>query len=111
LKAFACSLAALLIVAPAVHAQDSLRIAPDQVFHFKPNAYGCLSKDKFDAAFEHAQAGERAQMQTFFSGYDCLNTPQASAFRVVQVVGHDVEFVNAANHDHQGMWTADQFIK
>jgi hypothetical protein len=29
----------------------------------------------------------------------------------VRVVGHDVEFVNAANTDQQGLWTSDRFIK
>jgi len=29
----------------------------------------------------------------------------------VRVVGHDVEFVNAANSDTEGLWANDRFIK
>ena len=93
----------------AVHA-DSV-IKPQQTFKFRPNSYGCLSKDKFDSADQHAQAGEQQKMQQFFEGYECVSTPVDSHFRVLRVVGHDVEFVNAANSDTQGMWTADRFIK
>ena len=50
-------------------------------------------------------------MQEFFSGYQCLSTPENSSFRVVRVVGHDVEFVNAGNSDTQGLWANDRFIK
>ena len=99
-----------LLAASVVQAQDSV-IKPAQTIQFKPNAYGCLSKDKLDAADQHAQAGEQQQMQEFFSGYQCLSTPENSSFRVVRVVGHDVEFVNAANSDTQGLWTGDRFIK
>jgi hypothetical protein len=49
-------------------------------------------------------------MQQFFEGFECISTPVESHFRVLRVVGHDVEFVNAANNDTQGMWTADRFI-
>jgi hypothetical protein len=93
-----------------VHAQDKV-IQPQQTFSFMPNSYGCLSKDKFDSADQHAQAGEHQKMQEFFEGFQCLSTPEDAHFRVVRVVGHDVEFVNAANSDTQGMWTADRFIK
>lgn len=93
----------------AVHA-DSV-IQPQQTFKFRPNSYGCLSKDKFDSADQHAQAGEQQKMQQFFEGYECVSTPVDSHFRVLRVVGHDVEFVNAANSDTQGMWTADRFIE
>ena len=37
--------------------QDKV-VQPQQTFSFMPNAYGCLSKDKFDSADQHAQAGE-----------------------------------------------------
>jgi len=50
-------------------------------------------------------------MQEFFSGFQCISTPEHSDFRVVRVVGHDVEFVNAGNSDTQGLWTNDRFIK
>jgi hypothetical protein len=50
-------------------------------------------------------------MQEFFTGFQCIPAPEGAHFRVVQVVGHDVEFVNAANSDTQGLWTADRFIK
>ena len=50
-------------------------------------------------------------MQEYFAGYQCLSTPTGQSFRVVQVVGHDVEFVNASNADEQGLWTSDRFIK
>ncbi|MDN7178587.1 hypothetical protein M0D69_11245 [Caballeronia sp. SEWSISQ10-4 2] len=93
-----------------VHAQDKV-IQPQQTFSFMPNSYGCLSKDKFDSADQHAQAGEQQKMQEFFTGFQCLSTPENAHFRVLRVVGHDVEFVNAANSDTQGMWTADRFIK
>ena len=114
MKALACMAsiaAALVIVAPAASAQGLQKLAPAQTFRFKPNAYGCLSKDTFDSAYKHAQAGQTAQMQEFFAGYNCLSTPQTSEFRVVEVVGHDVEFVNAKNQDTQGMWTVDKFIR
>jgi hypothetical protein len=93
-----------------VQAQDKA-IQPQQTFSFMPNSYGCLSKDKFDSADQHAQAGEQQKMQEFFSGFQCMSTPEGAHFRVVQVVGHDVEFVNASNSDTQGLWTADRFIK
>jgi hypothetical protein len=99
----------LLGLASAAQAQDSV-IQPQQTFKFRPNAYGCLSKDKFDSADEHARAGEHQKMQQFFEGYECMSTPMDSQFRVLRVVGHDVEFVNASNSDKQGMWTADRFI-
>jgi len=101
---------AALVAASAVQAQDNV-IKPQQTIQFKPNAYGCLSKDKLDAVDQHAQAGEQQQMQEFFSGYQCLSTPENSSFRVVRVVGHDVEFVNAGNSDTQGLWANDRFVK
>jgi hypothetical protein len=99
-----------LAAVSAVQAQDSV-IRPQQTIRFKANAYGCLSKDNLDAADQHAQAGEQQKMQEFFSGYQCLSTPENSSFRVVRVVGHDVEFVNAGNSDTQGLWANDRFIK
>jgi hypothetical protein len=98
------------LAAASVQAQDAM-VKPQQTIQFKANAYGCLSKDKLDAADQHAQAGEQQQMQEFFSGYQCLSTPENSSFRVVRVVGHDVEFVNAGNSDTQGLWANDRFIK
>nr|WP_175103372.1 hypothetical protein [Pararobbsia alpina] len=89
-------------------AQD---VVPAQNFHFKDNAFGCLSKDKFDAAFKHAQAGEPGQAQQFFTGYDCVATPPETEFRAIRVIGHDIEFVGASNTDTQGLWTTDQFIR
>jgi hypothetical protein len=86
-------------------------VAPAQSFHFKANSFGCLSKDKFDAAFQHSQAGESAQAQQFFTGYDCVNTPPEGEFRAIRVVGHDVEFVGASNTDSEGLWTTDSFIR
>ncbi|CAH2798445.1 MAG: FIG00457576: hypothetical protein [uncultured Caballeronia sp.] len=93
-----------------VHAQDKA-IQPQQTFSFMPISFGCLSKDKFDSTDQHAQAGEQQKMQEFFSRFQCMPTPEGAHFRVVQVVGHDVEFVNASNSDTQGLWTADRFIK
>ena len=99
-----------LAAVSAAQAQDVV-IKPQQTIQFRPNAYGCLSKDKFDAADQHAQAGEQQKMQEFFSGYQCVSTPENSSFRVVRVVGHDVEFVNSGNSDTQGLWANDRFIK
>jgi hypothetical protein len=93
----------------AAQAQDSV-IQPQQTFTFRPDSYGCLSKDKFDSADQHQKAGEHQKMQQYFEGFECISTPVESHFRVLRVVGHDVEFVNAANSDTQGMWTADRFI-
>lgn len=84
------------LAAASVQAQDVV-IKPQQMIQFKANAYGCLSKDKLDAVDQHAQAGEQQKMQEFFSGYQCVSTPENSNFRVVRVVGHDVEFVNSGN--------------
>ncbi|RKT25581.1 hypothetical protein B0G69_1298 [Paraburkholderia sp. RAU2J] len=98
------------LAAATVQAQDVV-IKPQQTIQFKANAYGCLSKDKLDAADLHARAGEQQKMQEFFSGYQCVSTPQDSSFRVVRVVGHDVEFVNSGNSDTQGLWANDRFIK
>ncbi|RKP58619.1 surface attachment protein Sap1 [Pararobbsia silviterrae] len=105
-----------VVAAPALmgfgalaHADGS--IAASQSFHFKANAFGCLSKDKFDAALQHEQAGEHGQAQQFFTGFDCVNTPQESEFRAIRVVGHDVEFVGASNADTEGLWTSDAFIR
>lgn len=103
-------LVGLAAAASVAQAQDTV-LKPQQTFQFRPNAYGCLSKDKFDAAYQHAQAGERQKMQQFFSGYECLSTPEHSDFRIVRVVGHDIEFVNAGNGDTQGLWTHEAFIK
>ncbi|HEY3597372.1 MAG TPA: hypothetical protein VGL08_07660 [Paraburkholderia sp.] len=99
-----------LVAATAAQAQDTV-IQPQQTVQFKPNSYGCLSKDKLDAVNQHAQAGEQQKMQEYFSGYECLSTPENANFRVVRVVGHEVEFVNAGNSDTQGLWTNDRFIK
>ncbi|WP_248320826.1 MULTISPECIES: surface attachment protein Sap1 [unclassified Caballeronia] len=99
----------LVVAVSAAYAQDNA-IQPQQTFKFRPNSYGCLSKDKFDSADQHAKAGEHQQMQQFFEGFECISTPVDSHFRVLRVVGHDIEFVNAANSDTQGMWTADRFI-
>jgi DNA-binding LytR/AlgR family response regulator len=104
------ALVGLVVAASAAQAQDVV-IKPQQTIQFKPNAYGCLSKDKLDSADQHAQAGEQQKMQEFFEGYQCLSTPANSNFRVVRVVGHDVEFVNAANSDTQGLWARDRFVK
>ncbi|TKC83500.1 hypothetical protein FAZ69_23730 [Trinickia terrae] len=99
----------LFAAASVAQAQDALK--PQQTFQFVANSYGCLSKDKLDSAYQHAQAGEQQQMQEYFSGYQCLSTPEHADFRVVRVVGHDVEFVNAGNGDTEGLWTSDRFIK
>ncbi len=104
------SLVGLFVAASVAQAQD-LVVKPTQTFQFKPNAYGCLSKDKLDSVYQHAQAGEQQKMQEFFSGYQCLSTPENADFRVVRVVGHDVEFVNAGNGDTEGLWTNDRFIR
>jgi DNA-binding LytR/AlgR family response regulator len=107
---FALVFAIASLAAATVQAQDVV-IKPQQTIQFKANAYGCLSKDKLDAADQHAQAGEQQKMQEFFSGYQCVSTPENSSFRVVRVVGHDVEFVNSGNSDTQGLWANDRFIK
>ncbi|CAG9240314.1 conserved exported hypothetical protein [Paraburkholderia tropica] len=86
-------------------------VKPQQTVQLKPGAYGCLSRDKLDAVSQHEQAGEHQQMQEYFADYRCLATPENQSYRVVRVVGHDVEFVNAANADDQGLWTSDRFIK
>jgi hypothetical protein len=98
------------IAASIAQAQDVV-VRAQQTVQFKPNSFGCLSKDKLDAVNQHAQAGEQQQMQEYFSGYQCLSTPENASFRIVRVVGHDVEFVNAANSDTEGLWTNDRFIK
>jgi len=98
------------LAAATVQAQDVV-VKPQQTIQFKANAYGCLSKDKLDAADQHAQAGEQQKMQEFFSGYQCVSTPADSNFRVIRVVGHDVEFVNSGNSDTEGLWANDRFIK
>ncbi|MEX3950320.1 surface attachment protein Sap1 [Paraburkholderia sp. EG287B] len=102
--------AASLACVVAVQAQD-VSVKPQQTVQLKPGSYGCLTKDKLDAVALHEQAGEHQQMQEYFTGFQCLSTPENQSFRVVQVVGHDVEFVNAANGDEQGLWTTDRFIK
>jgi DNA-binding LytR/AlgR family response regulator len=107
---FAVVFAIAGLAAASVQAQDAV-IKPQQTIQFKANAYGCLSKDKLDAADQHAQAGEQQKMQEFFSGYQCVSTPTDSSFRVVRVVGHDVEFVNSGNSDTQGLWANDRFIR
>lgn len=96
--------------ASLAQAQDVV-LKPQQLIQFRPGAYGCLSKDKFDAADHHAQTGEQQKMQQFFAGFECVSAPENSEFRIVRVVGHDVEFVNAGNTDTQGLWTHDRFIK
>jgi hypothetical protein len=109
LSALAVAAAALVCAAPAL-AQDA-SVKPEQTVQLKPGSYGCVSKDNLDAVSLHDQAGEHQQMQEYFSGFQCLSTPENQSFRVVRVVGHDVEFVNAANTDQQGLWTSDRFIK
>ncbi|CAB3719020.1 surface attachment protein Sap1 [Trinickia soli] len=100
----------LAAVATVAQAQDDV-LRPQHTFQFRPNAYGCLSKDKLDAAYQHAQAGEQQKMQEYFSGYQCLSAPEHADFRIVRVVGRDVEFVNAGNQDTEGLWTHAEFIK
>ncbi|CAH2788325.1 MAG: FIG00457576: hypothetical protein [uncultured Paraburkholderia sp.] len=90
------------LAAATIQAQDVV-IKPQQTIQFKANSYGCLSKDKLDTVDQHAQAGEQQKMQEFFSRYQCVSTPENSSFRVVRVVGHDFEFVNAGNSDTQGL--------
>lgn len=107
---FAVAFAVASLAAVAVRAQDVV-VKPQQTIRFKADAYGCVSKDKLDAVDQHAQAGEHQQMQELFSGFQCVSTPANSDFRVVQVVGHDVEFVNSGNSDTQGLWANDRFIK
>jgi len=99
-----------LVCAASAFAQDVV-VKPQQTVQFKPGSYGCMSKDNLDAVSMHDQAGEHQQMQEYFSGFQCLPTPDNQPFRVVRVVGHDVEFVNSANGDDQGLWTSDRFIK
>ena len=101
---------ALSIVFNSASAQDKV-IQPQQTITLMPEAFGCVSKDKFDSADKHARAGEQQQMQQFFEDYECVSTLDDARFRVVKVDGHDIEFVNAANSDTQGLWTADRFIK
>jgi hypothetical protein len=42
------------LAAASVQAQDAM-VKPQQTIQFKANAYGCLSKDKLDAADVHAR--------------------------------------------------------
>ncbi|PXW29656.1 surface attachment protein Sap1 [Paraburkholderia caballeronis] len=98
------------VVCAAAYAQDAA-VKPQQTVQLKPGSYGCLSKDKLDAVSLHEKAGEAQQMQEYFTGFQCLSTPANQSFRVVRVEGHDIEFVNAANADQQGLWTSDRFIK
>ncbi|WP_153101550.1 surface attachment protein Sap1 [Paraburkholderia hayleyella] len=98
-----------LIATSAAEAYDVIK--PQQTIRLKPNSYGCLSRDKLNAASRHAEAGEQQKMQEFFSGFQCISTPENASFRVVRVVGHDVEFVNAGNSDTQGLWTSDRFVR
>ncbi|MDR5803471.1 surface attachment protein Sap1 [Caballeronia sp. LZ001] len=107
---FLVAMVATFAIACVAQAQDSA-VQAQQTFTFRPNSYGCLSKDKFDSADEHAKAGEHQKMQQYFEGFECVSTPVDSHFRVLRVVGHDIEFVNASNSDTQGMWTADRFIE
>lgn len=100
----------LLVAASVAQAQDAV-IKPQQTFEFMPDSYGCVSKEKLDSVYGHAQASEQQQMQAYFSGFQCVLTPENSQFRVLRVVGHDVEFVNAGNNDTEGLWTNDRFIK
>lgn len=109
LPAMAIAVAGVVCAASAL-AQDAV-VKPQQTVQLKPGSYGCLSKDNLDAVALHDQAGEQQQMQEYFSGFQCLSTPENQSFRVVRVVGHDVEFVNMANTDQQGLWTSDRFIK
>lgn len=106
---------ALVVLAAAfsaAQAQDKVvKWAPDQTFRFKANAYGCLSRDKLDAADRHALAGEQGKMQELFNAYQCLSTPENDEFRIIQVVGHAIEFQNAGNRDPNGLWTSDRLIK
>jgi hypothetical protein len=96
----------------AVHAQDKvLKLAPDQTFQFKENAYGCLSRDNLSVIDEHATVREKQRTEALFNGFQCLSTPQNSDFRVIRVIGHDVEFQNSGNQDTRGLWTSDRFIK
>ncbi|MBN3854395.1 MULTISPECIES: surface attachment protein Sap1 [unclassified Paraburkholderia] len=104
------ALAAGFFCAVSVQAQDAA-IKPQQTVQLKPGSYGCLSKDKLDAVSLHEQAGEHQQMQEYFADFRCLSTPDNQTYRVVRVVGHDVEFVNAANADDQGLWTSDRSIR
>jgi DNA-binding LytR/AlgR family response regulator len=99
---------AAFAAASAAQAQD---LKPQQTVQLTANAYGCLSKDKLDAVRQHEQAGEQQKMQEYFSGFQCLSTPENATFRIVRVDGHDIEFVNAANSDTEGLWTNDHFIK
>jgi len=101
---------ASLAGAASAFAQDVV-VKPQQTVQFKSGAYGCTSKDKLDAVTQHDQAGEHQQMQEYFSGYQCLSTPEHQAFRVVRVIGHDVEFANSGNNDDQGLWISDRFIR
>ncbi len=102
--------AAGVLCAVSAQAEDAT-VKPQQTVQLKPGSYGCLSKDKLDAVSQHEQAGERQQMQEYFADFRCLSTPDGQTFRVVRVDGHDIEFVNAANADDQGLWTSDRFIK
>jgi hypothetical protein len=104
-----CS-ASLVGVASAQEAQE-VTVKPQQTVQLKPGSYGCLSKDKLDAVSLHEQAGEHQQMQEYFADFRCLSTPDNQTYRVVRVDGHDIEFVNAANADDQGLWTTDRSIR
>lgn len=99
--------AALLTVVSAAQAQT---LQPSQSIRLKEHAYGCLSKEKFDAAYQHEQAGEKAQMQELFNGYQCISVPTDDHYRVIRVVDHDVEFAGSHNNDNEGLWTTDRFI-
>ena len=101
---------ASVVFAAAAYAQGNA-VKPQQTVQLKPGSYGCLSKEKLDAVSVHERAGEQQKMQEYFTGYQCLSTPADQPFRVVQVIGHDVEFVNAANTDQQGLWTTDRSIR
>ncbi|HEV3105824.1 MAG TPA: hypothetical protein VGZ01_09060 [Trinickia sp.] len=97
--------------AASISQAQAVVLKPQETFQFAPGGYGCLSQDKLDAVYHHAQAGEQQEMQQYFATYECLSTPEHSSFRAVRVVGHDVEFVNSENRDTQGLWTNDRFIK
>lgn len=85
-------------------------VKPQQQIKVTQNAWGCLSKSGLDAALSQERAGQPPAKQQAFGNGQCVSVPAGQPFRVVSVERRDVEFVNAANTDQQGLWIDSRFI-
>lgn len=92
---------------PSFHVNDRI--------YFPSPSFACLTGELFNAAIEHAAAGEREKFAKMFSRFDCVEIPTSNDYKIISTdtaVKHfGIEITEASNSLKSGMFTSSEFAK